>query len=874
MNKKKKEMYANQAPPEQEEIDDVQQEVDPEMGMQPEMGQGMAMGMGEEALTYEKLTEKAAPIKITKDPNAIDPKVAEIRKKIEIDQAKRRVRSVDRDKGNVNDTVEPSAEKSDTINQRPISQRVPSTSGGAGDSQPPTEISKSPSVGRSFDDFRGGEQPPSKGGGGGFKPSEPHESEPMHPFNQHDGVPYKEQPVYLAAKALSEGRVEDIPNHLLATHWQEIHDLLNNDSMDKELLSSDEVKELEKSLEGASDEEKKVLKAKIRKLNNNVSKTTGNRNLMKQIIERNGEMGDDKKNNFLRSIIFASHMNNPAPASASKSLNINQIDDILKNEGLIKEIFGEGTEESLSQNISKARQFDVDDDQVEDFMEMLKLMPGDALRRFEGGGFESGSDFQEYYFGEDDNGNILRGPLSGPVDIDGTSYSGAKQKSGRARALAKVFLQQGGYDPATGQPLLIQNMTMDHVLDKKGGHDGGGINPNREHRDNFMWINDPVNAVKGATEWPEVFDRLKEQRKKLETGEGSKDIFAELDEIAETESYIPNMYDQFVNQFLGNPEAGAISKGDKKQLLRTLNTNISPDFMEKSLRNQEKLEDESKQLKTDMLEKWRDEEIANKTKGLEGREKTAAEKAIKKQFKDLKKKYLNKTPDGKIGKYIWKTDHGTGEYATPGMNIGAGMDPLNYFTRGGEKYNLGRGKELAGMPRSEDSVKMTPYALYNSAIMKMIKDMQNITSDDPEEQDKLRRQHQIDFMQKVEDNKSIVGDIWKPGKANKRIKTQDGNEIKRHDGNFTTNNGRTQIQPPEGMMPESPGQNYSDIAIEAFQRQLYDAGLLDDDEILRGWERNPLQLMALRDKITEGPGSDDITPQMLGGIFKEFIDED
>ena len=45
MNKKKKEMYANQAPPEQEAVDDIQQEADPEMGMQPEMGQGMAMGM-------------------------------------------------------------------------------------------------------------------------------------------------------------------------------------------------------------------------------------------------------------------------------------------------------------------------------------------------------------------------------------------------------------------------------------------------------------------------------------------------------------------------------------------------------------------------------------------------------------------------------------------------------------------------------------------------------------------------------------------------------------------------------------------------------------------------------------------------------------
>ena len=61
MNAKKKEMYAMQGTPEQEEIDDIQQEVDPQLGME------------EEVLTYKKLMEmpqrrRAGKVKVTHDP--------------------------------------------------------------------------------------------------------------------------------------------------------------------------------------------------------------------------------------------------------------------------------------------------------------------------------------------------------------------------------------------------------------------------------------------------------------------------------------------------------------------------------------------------------------------------------------------------------------------------------------------------------------------------------------------------------------------------------------------------------------------------------------------------------------------------------------
>tara|TARA_R110002012_G_scaffold168570_3_gene332097 strand:- start:28 stop:2187 length:2160 start_codon:yes stop_codon:yes gene_type:complete len=90
-------MYANQGTPEQEEIDDTQQEEDPELGMQPEME------MGEELLTYKKLTEKAAPIKKSVDPNLIDPKIAAQAKERDADVARRRAMSTDRAAGNVRD---------------------------------------------------------------------------------------------------------------------------------------------------------------------------------------------------------------------------------------------------------------------------------------------------------------------------------------------------------------------------------------------------------------------------------------------------------------------------------------------------------------------------------------------------------------------------------------------------------------------------------------------------------------------------------------------------------------------------------------------------------------------------------------------------
>ena len=126
MNKKKKEMYANQAPPEQEAVDDIQQEADPEMGMQPEMGQGMAMGMGEEILTYEKLVEKAAPIKKSVDPNLIDPNVVARSKELKLAQARNKATAVDRSSGNVKDDFQdaPTLDAPKQILQKPTQEPI------------------------------------------------------------------------------------------------------------------------------------------------------------------------------------------------------------------------------------------------------------------------------------------------------------------------------------------------------------------------------------------------------------------------------------------------------------------------------------------------------------------------------------------------------------------------------------------------------------------------------------------------------------------------------------------------------------------------------------------------------------------------------
>lgn len=99
MNKKKKDMYANQEPPQEEAPqEEAPQEEEPEM--QPEMG------MGEEVLTYKKLTEKAAPIKKSVDPNLIDPKIAAQAKLRDADVARRRAMSTDRAAGNVKDSFQ------------------------------------------------------------------------------------------------------------------------------------------------------------------------------------------------------------------------------------------------------------------------------------------------------------------------------------------------------------------------------------------------------------------------------------------------------------------------------------------------------------------------------------------------------------------------------------------------------------------------------------------------------------------------------------------------------------------------------------------------------------------------------------------------
>ena len=95
MNAKKKEMYANQEPPQQEE--EEPQEEEPEM--QPEMG------MGEEVLTYKKLMEMPKPgkMRVIQDPSVKDASVAARQQALRDDAARRRAIETDRAAGNVRD---------------------------------------------------------------------------------------------------------------------------------------------------------------------------------------------------------------------------------------------------------------------------------------------------------------------------------------------------------------------------------------------------------------------------------------------------------------------------------------------------------------------------------------------------------------------------------------------------------------------------------------------------------------------------------------------------------------------------------------------------------------------------------------------------
>jgi hypothetical protein len=816
MNKKKKDMYAQQAPPEQEAIDDVQQEVDPQLGMQPEMP------MGEELLTFSQMMEarrKAAPIKTTVDPNEIDPKAAEIRKKLEINQARRRAMSVDRRAGDIDDSTSPT--RPDTIkntSQRPISQRV--TSSATDTEKPDSKAAEKSDVrqdavaggGKTFSNFAGdgGDKPPTPpptfqrddGDDDDDYKGDDNFSHGLLPFNvgpDYDQSNMAESPAYAAASYLANNKGQLNEGELLS-HFEEI-------------------------LEHLDDNVKGFARPGQRRAGRQAKS-----DFVKILTERLGDINPKDKDAFMRAAILASFIAEE-DGVGQKKIGSGELKAMANNRGLINEVYGGGDVEDhlqhVKDNISKFRPFaeGLEDDTVYAFLDLLQnIEGGKPYKRLETAGVRNQQDFQNYYLGMDENDDPIRG-----------ANNTADQKRQRAFELAKILLSQGGLDALTGMPLDFKSMRLDHFFPVQG--EDQVMNTDAEHRDNFVWINDAINAAKAEDDIPKFLENMD----KLGESGFDDDELLKIGKLfpATLDKYVDDLLTGETDNFEGRMNMGQ-DGGRQTRQIQYLNDSLTPELMLDSLQRGEKFADVLYQMKLDALEQWKDDQSKSRIEDRDESEHEEIQKLLDQEYNEILKETKAKgKPLDKMSRYLMRR-----------LGIGATFDDYRYFTNNGE-VKSSRGLELSG--------DRTKNGLFSAMSMSLVKKMQE--AETPEEKKAVQKQFATD----VEQCKDNLHEAFKPGKTNKRIKLSGGGEIKRHASGAVNDANSGQM--------EKPGASYKSAATQQFRRCLHSKGLVDNDEVKRQWDRDKTQMPELRNLIEDYEGRG-LSQNQMAKIFSEIIDED
>ena len=103
-----------------------------------------------------------------------------------------------------------------------------------------------------------------------------------------------------------------------------------------------------------------------------------------------------------------------------------------------------------------------------------------------------------HFLGYDDKGEEIRGGLDN-----------AANQEMRAKLMWRIYLEQGGVDAYTGQPLVLESMDLEHVVgfnNSTNGQPGREDWKNRENNNNFVMINSNINQKKSDLSMEEFFE--------------------------------------------------------------------------------------------------------------------------------------------------------------------------------------------------------------------------------------------------------------------------------------------------------------------------------------------------------------------------------
>jgi hypothetical protein len=215
------------------------------------------------------------------------------------------------------------------------------------------------------------------------------------------------------------------------------------------------------------------------------------------------EEGGDVTDNQLRLMTLAWLSGRRTNAGFGKNMQTqHERDAVIKhNKQNLLDMYDDAIPEKVAEGVKKARPKTVSEDTVNKSYAALPKKLREALERK---GKVAGKNSKNHFLGyirEDGSITTDRNDPNIKKDANGKPEvkRGGLGSVGRGKMIWRIFLEQGGIDAYTGQPLQIESMDLEHVVGFENDDNGIPTDDdykNREHEQNQVLTSSAVNQTK------------------------------------------------------------------------------------------------------------------------------------------------------------------------------------------------------------------------------------------------------------------------------------------------------------------------------------------------------------------------------------------
>ncbi len=212
----------------------------------------------------------------------------------------------------------------------------------------------------------------------------------------------------------------------------------------------------------------------------------------------------EKRNSYKTAVASAySYTGRINSGGGKNDLGFVDVQNLMSSKDRLLNGYGDGNPKTVKKFVDSVRNKKVDESFLESSFQTLpmslrKSMGKKGLVTTDKYVSDDKADKDIHFLGYDDNGDEIRGGLDN-----------ATNQEMRAKLMWRIYLEQGGVDAYTGQPLVLEAMDLEHVVgfnNSTNGKPGREDWKNRENNNNFVMINSNINQKKSDLSMGEFFE--------------------------------------------------------------------------------------------------------------------------------------------------------------------------------------------------------------------------------------------------------------------------------------------------------------------------------------------------------------------------------